>query len=65
MAHPRLQPNVRAVERDTVHCGHLRVDEQAVTLDSDLSADLQILDEELAAIARFLGDDLRIFLSEA
>jgi hypothetical protein len=42
---------------------HLRVDEQAIAIDSDLSADMEISAEELDAIARLVGDDLRAFLS--
>jgi hypothetical protein len=51
----------------SILCGtprkHLRVDEQAVAIDGDLSADMEIGAEELDAIARLLGDDLRAFLS--
>jgi hypothetical protein len=65
MARPRLQPNVLAACRDTAHRRRLRVDEQAITLDSDLSADVEIMAEELDAIVRLLGDDLKAFLSKA
>jgi hypothetical protein len=64
MARPRLQPNVCAACRDTAHRRRLRVDEQASTLDSDLSVDMEIMAEELDAIVRLLGDDLKAFLSQ-
>ena len=58
---------IRAVNR-ILHCAHarkhLRVDEQAIAIDSDLSADMEIAAEELDAIARLLGDELKTFLSE-
>ena len=65
MARPRLQPNVRVACRDTAHRRRLRVDDQAITLDSELAAAMEITAEELDAIARLLGDDLKTFLSEA
>ena len=65
MARPRLQPNDRATQRDTAHHRRLHVDEQAITLDSDLSAHMEIATEELDAIARLLGDNFKTFLSEA
>jgi hypothetical protein len=34
-------------------------------IESDLSADMEIVADELDAIARLLGDDLRTFLSRA
>jgi hypothetical protein len=45
--------------------GPVRVDEQAIDLDSDLSAETDITGEELDAIARLLGNDLKTFLSDA
>jgi hypothetical protein len=63
MARPRLQPNVRAACRDAAHRRRLGVDEQAITFDSELSVGMEIMAEELDAIARLLGDDLKAFLS--
>ncbi|HTG25000.1 MAG TPA: hypothetical protein VK681_33585 [Reyranella sp.] len=64
MARPRLQPNARDACRDAAHRRRIRVDEQAITLDSDLFVDMEIMAEELHAIARLLGDDFKGFLSE-
>jgi hypothetical protein len=65
MARPRLQPNVRVACRDTARRRRLRVDEPAITVDSELAAAMEITAEELDAIARLLGDDVKTFLSEA
>jgi hypothetical protein len=43
----------------------MRIGEQAIALDSDLSVHAEITSEELEAIGRLLGDDLKNFLSEA
>ena len=65
MANPRVQSNLsNAGPRVGTHCP-LRVDEQAIALDSDLSTEMDITPEELDAIVRLLGNDLQIFLSEA
>jgi hypothetical protein len=65
MARPRLQPNVRTAHRNTAHRRRLRVEEQAFTLDSDLSVNMEIKAEELDAIGRLLGDELKTLLSES
>ena len=60
MADPHRQPILCAKPRK-----HLFVDERTTALDSDLCASVEITAEELDAIARLLGDDLKTFLSEA
>lgn len=42
-----------------------REDEGEPVLQSDFSADLQITADELDAIGRLLGEDLKTFLSES
>jgi hypothetical protein len=65
MANPRLQSNLSyAGRRARIH-GPLRVDEQAIALDSDLSTEMGITAEELDAIAQLLGNDPETFLSES
>ncbi|MGQ3297364.1 hypothetical protein [Reyranella sp.] len=39
--------------------------EHEYTIEGDLSAHLEIATDELDAIARLLGDDLKIFLTQA
>ena len=65
MANPRLQSNLSNARWRVRNDGLLPVDGQAIALDSDLSMEMDITAEELDAIARFLGDDLKTFLSEA
>jgi len=43
---------------------HARVGESATSLKSDLSVSIEITTEELDAIARLLGDDLKCVLSK-
>ena len=49
--------------RHSIPRKRMRVDEQALALDSDLFADMEITAEELDAIARLLADDLEALLS--
>jgi hypothetical protein len=56
---------VHAFSQTFAHRRRLRVDERAITLDSDLSVDMDIIADEVDAIVRLLGDDLKAFLSQA
>ena len=65
MANPRLRSNLSNRGRRAGTHSLLRVDERAIALDSELSAEMEITAEELDAIVRLLGNDLKSFLSEA
>ena len=60
----RRDPTACAAGRATQVRRRARVDDRLLELASDLSADLEITAEELDAIARLLGDDLKTFLCE-
>lgn len=63
MATPHPDPANGAAGRGIPATRRLRADDQAIALECDLSGDQEITTEDLDAIARLLGDDLKAFLS--
>jgi hypothetical protein len=64
VAAPRRNPNVCAAGKTVPVRRRQRVDEQAIAMESELSPDMETTVEELDAIARLLGDDLKAILSK-
>jgi len=61
----RGRPGIRAAEGRPPTGRRQVADSHELAIESGLSVDLEIAADELNAIARLLGDDLKIFLSQA
>lgn len=61
----RVRPGSGAVKEYTPARRGQLGGEHEYTIEGDLSAHLEIATDELDAIARLLGDDLKIFLTQA
>jgi hypothetical protein len=53
-----------ATSRKAAPAKHSHLEGTTLELDSDLSGDLDVSDQEIEAIARLLGDDLQSFLAK-